>query len=1608
MRSASTILLAIATLIAPATAAAQTYTISTLAGGALPVNIPGASASLFGPQSTFTIDPSGNLFFVDGNTVLRLDATSGIITLIAGNGTAGYSGDNGPAVSAQLHNPYGIALDAAGNLYIACFYDNVVREVSNGVITTIVGTGAPGFSGDSGPAVSARLNAPYGIALDTNGNLYISDAGNSRIREVSGGVITTIAGTDTSGFFGDNGPATGAELNAPRSLALDSASNLYIADSGNNRIRKVAGGVIGTVAGTGVAGFSGDNGPAVNAQLDVPCGLALDSAGNLYIAEYYNNRIRKLANGVITTFAGKGTQGFSGDGGPAVAAQLDDPFVLAIDSTGNLFIGDYGNNRIRKVAVSGTISTVAGNGTTGFSGDGGSAVSAQLHTPYGIALDSAGNIYTADYQNNRIRLISNSLIGTFAGTGVAGFSGDSGPANVAQLNNPLAVALDSPGNIYIADFGNNRIRKVSGGTITTVAGNGTAGFAGDNAAATSAALNGPSGVAPDTTGNLYIADSANNRIRKVSVSGTITTVAGNGTPGFSGDTAAATSAQLNIPSAVTVDATGNLYIADSGNNRIRKVSGGIITTVAGNGTAGFTGDNAAATSARLNSPGALAVTSNGTIYIADTYNNAIRKIAAGVITTIAGGGASFGDNGPATAADLAAPQGVGFDPSGNIYIADTLDNRIRLLTPLPLSVASPSILPPGTVGTSYDPVTFTAMGGSGSYTWSATGLPVGLTISTAGILGGTPNVAASVAPQFTVKDSALSSVSITLPLTVSFPVPVITTTSPASATASGAAFTLTVNGTGFLAGNTIQWNSTTLVTRLVSSNQLTASIAATLIAAPGSATISVSSGGGISNSLAFSINAPTPTLTKMTPTSAVATGAAFTLTATGTAFVSASQLEWNGSPLQTTFVSATQLTATVPAGLIASEGTAAVVANSGGASSSALTFTVTPAPAITGVNPASVVAYGPAFTLTVNGTGFAAGAAVQWNNTALATKVVSPTQLTASVPATQIGGAGSVNVVVTSGGVSSNAFAFPLTPPPPVITSLSPKSTIATGAAFTLTLNGTGFTQDSTTEWNGTALPTTFVSATQLTSYVAANLIVTAGTASITVSSGGTTSAAVTFTITAAPAITTLSPAAVVAGAAAFTLTVNGTGFVSGAQVQWNGANLPTTFVSATQLTAAVPSNLVASTSSVTVAVSYAGASSNGVTFPINGPPGITSLSPTSATAGAAAFTLTVTGTGFVSGATVAWNGAALSTKFVSVTQLTASVTANLIASAGVATITVSSGGSATGSLQFPINAPPVISGLSPATVAGTGAPFTLSVTGTGFSSGTTVQWNGTSLTTTYVNATQLTAAVPANLAAGTGNASIVAMNPGGAASVAAKLAITAAKPAVTAGGIVPVYSTSSVIQPGSWVSIYGSGLGNGTYTWKGDFPTTLGGTSVKINNKSAYLWFVSPTQINLQAPDDSTTGTVNVVVTTGAGTITSTVILAPYGPSFSLVPASNYAAAVIPTTAGYDLAGPPGQFTFVTRPVRAGEILELYGVGFGPTKSPVAAGKAFSGSSLTANPVTIAIGGKNAQVLFSGITESGVYQFNIIVPNVGSGDQPMLATVQAVQSPSNVLVSIQ
>jgi uncharacterized protein (TIGR03437 family) len=587
-------------------------------------------------------------------------------------------------------------------------------------------------------------------------------------------IIQTVAGSDNSG---DGGSALAAGLSQPEGIAVDRSGDVYVADAGAHRVRKITtGGSIQTVAGTGVAGFAGDGGPGNAALLNQPYGLALDSAGNLYIADLGNARVRKVApDGAIQTVAGGGAlpATSTGQGSLATTVQLNQPRNVTLDGMGSLYISDFGANQIYQVASTGTVSLVAGTGAAGFSGAGTSAVLAELNAPAGLAVDLNGALYFADSGNNLVRKIYNGVIVTVFNTpGPTGVALDSAGmlwvaaadyfGTVAQPIPGMAAArdltVDPSGNIY-ATAGALVLELPSGGGVTTIAGSGNSpGFGGDGGPAAAAHLDSPSGIAADSSGNWYIADTANNRIRMVTMAGVITTIAGTGDP-----------AQLNAPRAIAVDGSNNLYIADTGNNAIRKLAaGGKLTPIAtdlnnplsvaldaqgsvyiadsGNnrivqvtadGTASTfaafdgplavavdaTGDVVVADASQiwkvasdgsrssivtgLNSPGGMAFASDGTLVISDSGANVIRLLStSGVLTAIAGTGlAGFsGDGSPALAAELNAPAGVAIGANGTLLVADPGNNRVRVLTPsdvapetAQVSVVNAASLAPGPI-----------------------------------------------------------------------------------------------------------------------------------------------------------------------------------------------------------------------------------------------------------------------------------------------------------------------------------------------------------------------------------------------------------------------------------------------------------------------------------------------------------------------------------------------------------------------------------------------------------------------------------------------------------------------------------------------------------------------------------------------------------------------------------------------------------------------------------------------------------------------------------------------------------------------------------------------
>ncbi|MFZ0819943.1 MAG: IPT/TIG domain-containing protein [Candidatus Acidiferrales bacterium] len=761
---------------------------------------------------------------------------------------------------------------------------------------------------------------------------------------------------------------------------------------------------------------------------------------------------------------------------------------------------------------------------------------------------------------------------------------------------------------------------------------------------------------------------------------------------------------------------------------------------------------------------------------------------------------------------------------------------------------------------------------------------VNATQVTAAILAG--DIAAVGTPAVVVTNPAPgggASNSVNFTVSNNNPVPVITPPLvPSSVIVGSGAFTLTVNGTGFVNGSVVSFGGVNRVTTFVNSTQVTAAILAGDVATAGTPAVVVTNpapGGGASNAVNFAVNNPFPTITPpLVPSSATVGSGAFTLTVNGTGFVNGAVVGFDFANRVTTFVSATQVTAAILAGDVVTAGTHFVnVTNPapGGGASASVNFTVTnPVPVITPpLVPSSATAGSGAFTLTVNGTSFVNGAVVSFGGANRATTFVSATQVTAAILAGDIATAGMPAVVVTNpvpGGGASNSVNFTVNNPVPVITPpLVPSSATVGSGAFTLTVNGTGFVNGSVVSFGGTNRVTTFVNSTQVTAAILAGDIATAGTPAVVVTNaapGGGASNAVNFAVNnPVPVITPpLVPSGAVTGSGAFTLTVNGTGFVNGATVSFGGANRVTTFVSATQVTAAILAGDIAAVGTPAVVVTNpapGGGASNAVNFNVSAPnpvPVITPpLVPSSATAGSGAFTLTVNGTSFVNGAVVSFGGANRATTFVSATQVTASILAGDVATGGTPAVVVTNpapGGGASNAVNFTVNNPvPVITPpLVPSSAIVGGAGFTLTVNGTGFVNGSVVSFGGANRVTTFVNSTQVTAAILAGDIATAGAPAVVVTNPapGGGASNAVNFTVNNPAPVIT-----PPLAPSSAIVGGAGFTLTVNGTG------------FVNGSVVSFGGANRVTTFVSSTQVTaaILAADIATVGTPAVVVTNPA-----------------------------------------------------------------------------------------------------------------------------------------------
>jgi sugar lactone lactonase YvrE len=629
---------------------------------------------------------------VSGITTIQAQSNYEPYSFTTFAGTAGTFGStDGTASTARFAYPGGVAVDSVGNAYVADTDNSTIRKITSaGVVSTLAGLPGGNNGSADGTGSAARFHGPRGVAVDNAGNVYVADTVNNTIRKITpAGAVSTLAGLAGSVGSAD-GTGGAARFDYPHAVAADSAGNVYVADTENNTIRKITpAGVVTTLAGLpGSSGSSDGAGSA--ARFWGPQGVAVDSAGNIYVADTYNHTIRKITSaGLVTTLAG--SEGFSGsEDGKGSVVRFYDPEGVAVDSMGNVYVADTYNQIIRKITPAGVVTTLAGlPGGSGVGSADGTGSAARFNYPHGIAVNSAGNVYVADTANHTIRVGGPTatqnyepyLFSTFAG-----LSGSLGSANgtgsAARFNRPLGVAVDTADNVYVADSSNHTIRKITpGGVVSTLAG--LAGLFGSaDGTGAAARFYYPGGLAVDSAGIVYVADTYNHTIRKITPAGVVTTLAGSaGSIGSTDGTGNA--ARFAFPSGVAVDSAGYVYVGDTSNYTIRKITpAGVVSTLAGlagslSGSADGTGS-----AARFNFPDSVTVDSAGNVYVADSHNHTIRKITpAGVVSTLAGLPNSTGSaDGMGSTARFNQPYGVAVDSAGNLYVADTNNDTIRKIT----------------------------------------------------------------------------------------------------------------------------------------------------------------------------------------------------------------------------------------------------------------------------------------------------------------------------------------------------------------------------------------------------------------------------------------------------------------------------------------------------------------------------------------------------------------------------------------------------------------------------------------------------------------------------------------------------------------------------------------------------------------------------------------------------------------------------------------------------------------------------------------------------------------------------------------------------------------
>lgn len=624
----------------------------------------GAIARFKSPYG-ITTDSAGNIFVTDiSNVTLRKISHDNMVSTIARSVDS--KGNTDSKVVLNNFSPRGVATDSAGNIYVADYYRNILLKVTpSSTVSTLAGTDSVRGSTDA-TGTAARFKYPIGVATDTLGNIYVADRGNHTIRKITPkDVVSTFAGTaETPGSADATGAAAG--FNYPSSIATDGAGNVYVADTANHTIRKITpNGLVTTLAGLADApGNTDATGTA--ARFNYPMGVATDSKGNIYVADYGNNCIRKITpDGMVSTFAGSASA-YSSTDGIGSYARFDRPTSISIDSADNVYVADSVNRIIRKITPIKVVSTIAGSAKATGSTDA-IGTAAFFNDPSGISTDSAGNVYVADQGNHTIRKITPAgAVSTLAGSSGTWGRTDATGAE-ASFASPSAVATDHAGNVYVADTMGNAVRKITPAGVTTTLANSTAGFFH------------PSGIATDSTGNVYVADSHQHTIRKITTTGVVSTFAG--TAGISDSTdATGAAARFQHPQGLATDSAGNIYVSDNGST-IRKITPtGEVTTLAGMANA-YGNIDAVGAAARFENPMGVTVDNAGNIYVADKGNHSIRKITpAGVVSTFVGSAGKIGFVQGALPGVIVEPTGVAIY-GATLYIS--MANGIAVVTDLP-------------------------------------------------------------------------------------------------------------------------------------------------------------------------------------------------------------------------------------------------------------------------------------------------------------------------------------------------------------------------------------------------------------------------------------------------------------------------------------------------------------------------------------------------------------------------------------------------------------------------------------------------------------------------------------------------------------------------------------------------------------------------------------------------------------------------------------------------------------------------------------------------------------------------------------------------------------